>query len=182
MVARIARWSHGRFLGRASKPRLSRDFVWAKSRVVIGRGCTELTGFPVVHQKTTRFLGWSTKPRLKTEGSSIRPVWKVGLTGLTIVRRCSQETSKWRTHVEIAWLASRLRRCGRRASVWWCEDKRFSECPSGACNLVLGLRGSFGFWLPPYNPSGERMAAISWNPSQFVLLFSSSLFPLEFLG
>jgi hypothetical protein len=31
--------------------------VGAESRVVIGGGYTEFEGFPVVHQKTTRFFG-----------------------------------------------------------------------------------------------------------------------------
>jgi hypothetical protein len=86
MVARTARWSHGRFLGRASKPRSSRDYVGAESWVTIGGGYTEFVGFPVVHQKTTRFRGWSTKPRLKNQRrscSSSTPVLPVGLTGLT---------------------------------------------------------------------------------------------------
>jgi hypothetical protein len=59
---------------------------------------------------------------------------------------------------------------------------KIPKVPLGACILVLGLRGSFVCRLPPYNPSGEKMEAISWNPSTFVLLFSSSIFPLEFLG
>jgi hypothetical protein len=85
MVA-TARWSHGRFLGWASKPRLSRDYVGAESWVVIGGGYTEFAGFPVVYQKTTGFFGWSTKPRPKNRRwrcSNSRPVWPVGLTGLT---------------------------------------------------------------------------------------------------
>jgi hypothetical protein len=85
MVAWIARWSHGRFLGWASKPRSSRDYVGDESWVAIGGGYTEFAGFPVVHQKTTGFLGWSTKPRPKNQRrrcSSFRPVWPVG-TGLT---------------------------------------------------------------------------------------------------
>jgi hypothetical protein len=80
MVVRTARWSHGRFLGWASKPRLSRDYVGDESWVVIGGGYTEFTGFPVVHQKTTWFLGWSTKPWPKNRRrrcSSIGPVWPV---------------------------------------------------------------------------------------------------------
>jgi hypothetical protein len=86
MVAWTTRWSHGRSLGWASKPRLSWNYVGAESWVVIGRGYTEFAGFPVVHQKTTRFLGWSTKPRPKNwrrRCSSIGPVWPVGtdLTG-----------------------------------------------------------------------------------------------------
>jgi hypothetical protein len=39
------------------KPRLSRDYVGAESRVVIGRGYTKFAGFPLVHQKNTGFLG-----------------------------------------------------------------------------------------------------------------------------
>jgi hypothetical protein len=80
MVARAARWSHGRFLGWASKPRSSQDYVGVESWVSIGGGYTEFAGFLVVHQKTTRFLGWSTKPRPKNRRwrcSSIRPVWPV---------------------------------------------------------------------------------------------------------
>jgi hypothetical protein len=42
MVAGTARWSHGWFLGWASKP---------KSWVAIGGGYIEFAGFPVVHQK-----------------------------------------------------------------------------------------------------------------------------------
>jgi hypothetical protein len=110
MVAWTARWSHGRFLGWASKPRSSRDYVGAESWVAIGRVYTEFAGFPVVHQKTTRFLGWCTKPRPKNRRRrcySSRPVWPVGLTG---VRWHSLESSKRRTRVGIAWLASRLSR------------------------------------------------------------------------
>jgi hypothetical protein len=86
MVAWTARWSHGRFIGWASKPRSSRDYVGAGSWVAIGGGYTEFAGFPLVHQKTTGFLGWSTKQRPKNwrrRCNSSRPVWSVGLTGLT---------------------------------------------------------------------------------------------------
>jgi hypothetical protein len=116
MVAITARWSHGRFLRWASKPRLSRDYVGAESWVVIGGGYIDFGGFPVVHHKTTRFLGWSTKPRPKNRRrrcSSIGPVWPVGI-------------------------------------------------------LV--------FQLPPYNPSSERMATISWNPISFYFPFFPSYF------
>jgi hypothetical protein len=119
MVAWTARWSHGRFLGWASKLRSSRDYVAAESWVAIGGGYIEFAGFPVVHQKTTRFLGWSTKPRPKNRRRAaalpdrsdrwVWPVLPVG-TGLTDVRRRSPESSKWRTHVEIARLSSRLSR------------------------------------------------------------------------
>jgi hypothetical protein len=70
MVARTARWSRGWFLGWASKPRSSRDNVGAESWLVIGGGYTEFAGFAVVHQKTTRLLGWATKPIPKTRQGS----------------------------------------------------------------------------------------------------------------
>jgi hypothetical protein len=66
MVAWTTRWSRGRFLGRASKPRSSRDYVGAESWVEIGRGYIEFAGFAVVHQKTTALLCWATKSRPRT--------------------------------------------------------------------------------------------------------------------
>jgi hypothetical protein len=39
------------------KTKVERDFVGANSRVVIDKGYTEFASFPVVHQKTTGFLG-----------------------------------------------------------------------------------------------------------------------------
>jgi hypothetical protein len=58
MVARMARRSHGRFLGWATKQRSShRDFVEAMSWVVIGGGYIKFVAFLVVHQKITWFLG-----------------------------------------------------------------------------------------------------------------------------
>jgi hypothetical protein len=52
-----SKMKRGQFLGRASKPRSSRDYVGAKSWVEIGRIYTEFAGFAVVHQKTTGLLG-----------------------------------------------------------------------------------------------------------------------------
>jgi hypothetical protein len=66
MVARTTRRSRGRFLGWASKPRSSRDYMGSESWVVIGGGYIEFAGFAVVHQKTSGILSWSTKPRPKT--------------------------------------------------------------------------------------------------------------------
>jgi hypothetical protein len=79
MVAWTARWSHGRFLGWAKKPRSSRDFVGAMSWVVIGGGYIKFAGFAVVHQKIIGLLGWATKPRPKTGHGCLA---KTGLTGL----------------------------------------------------------------------------------------------------
>jgi hypothetical protein len=69
----------------------------------IGGGYTEFAWFPIVHHQTTGSLvdPQSQDRRPKTEVQQHR-------TGLTGVRRCSPETSKWRTHVEIARIASRL--------------------------------------------------------------------------
>jgi hypothetical protein len=56
MVAWTTIWSHGRFVGWASKPRSSQDYVVAESWVAIGGGYTEFAGFPVVHQKWVPWL------------------------------------------------------------------------------------------------------------------------------
>jgi hypothetical protein len=45
------------FLVEATKPRSSRGYVGAESLVAIGGGYTKFARFPVVHQKTTGFLG-----------------------------------------------------------------------------------------------------------------------------
>jgi hypothetical protein len=129
MVARTTRWSRGRLLGRASKPRSSRDYVGAKSWVEIGGGYTKFAGFAVIHQKTTGLLDWATKPRPKTQrggvatqagstaqegrsdrlgrsdcpGQSNRPGGRSDRPG-----RWRRDASKRRTRVGIARIASRL--------------------------------------------------------------------------
>jgi hypothetical protein len=125
MVARRVGRSRGQFLGWASKPRLSRDYVGAESWVAIGGGYTEFAGFGVVHQKTTRILGWATKPRSKTrregaatqagstaqEGRSDRPPGRTGPGGRSDrPGRWRREALKRRTCIGIARLASRLSR------------------------------------------------------------------------
>jgi hypothetical protein len=94
MVARTAGRSRVRFLGWASKPRLSRDYVGAESWVVIGRGYIEFAGFAVVHQKTTRLLGWATKPRPKTRrgGAATQAVW---LPWSLALRSFEAEDTRW---------------------------------------------------------------------------------------
>jgi hypothetical protein len=144
MVAWTVRWSHGRFLGWASKLRSSRDYVGAESWVAIGGGYTDFAGFPVVHQKTTGFLGWSTKPRPKNRRqrfNSSRAVWPVGLTGLTGEEHRSDQ---YATTQSGDFEAEDTRRdhkacdeakqvCGRWASVRWSDDKDFWIHPRGAC-------------------------------------------------
>jgi hypothetical protein len=143
IVARIARWSHGRYLGLASTPRSCRDYVGAESWVAIGGGYIEFAGFPVVHQKTTGFLGWSTKPRPKNRRrrcSSIRPVWPVG-TGLTgeVHRsdRCATTQSgdfkEEDTHWDRKACVEAKQVCGRWAYVRWSNDKDFRFRPREAC-------------------------------------------------
>jgi hypothetical protein len=146
MVAWTTRWSHGWFLGWASKPRSSRDYVGAESWVEIGGGYTEFAGFPVVHQKTTGFLGWSTKPRLKNRRrrcSSFRPVLPVG-TGLTgeehRIDRCATTQSgifeEEDTRRDCKAYVEAKQVCGRWASVRWCYEDNFPKCPWWACILV----------------------------------------------
>jgi hypothetical protein len=143
MVAWTARWSHGRFIGRASQLKSSRDYVGAESWVVIGGGYIEFAGFLVVHQKTTRFLGSSTKPRPKNRRrrcSSIEPVWPVGtdLTGeehrsnrcVTTQSGDFKAEDTRRDHK--AWVEAK-QVCGCWASVRWSDDKDFRIRPWGAC-------------------------------------------------
>jgi hypothetical protein len=112
MVARTAGRSRGRFLGRASKPRSSRDYVGAESWVEIGGGYTEFAVFAVVHQN------YSVEPqnrgrRLDEEVRPPRPVQPLmrgGQTAPDRPGRWCREASKRRTHVGIARLASRLSR------------------------------------------------------------------------
>jgi hypothetical protein len=98
VVARTARLSQGQFLGWASNQRSSRDYVGDESRVVIGGGYTEFAGFPVVHQKTTGFLGWAASQywRIEDGGAAASDrsdrwvqVWPVRSASLTGVRRRS---------------------------------------------------------------------------------------------
>jgi hypothetical protein len=149
MVARMARWSHGRFLGWASKPRSIRDYVGAESCVAIGGGYTEFVGFPVVHQKTTWFLGWSTKPRPKNRrrGCSISrqvwPVWPAG-TGLTGEEHWSDRCAMTRSENFEAEDTRRDRKacveakqvCGRWASVLWSVTKTSEFALEGHVSLV----------------------------------------------
>jgi hypothetical protein len=133
MVARTTRWSRGRFLGWATKPRSSRDFVGAKSWVVISGGYIKFAGFAVVHQKTIGLLGWAAKPRPKTRRGCLA---KIGLTSLE--NRSDRlgvigfRKLRGGGHV----LGSQgLRRgyakCGRRAPVRWCYEYKFPKCPCG---------------------------------------------------
>jgi hypothetical protein len=123
VVARTAGRSRGRFLCWASKPRSSRDYVGAESWVAIDGGYTEFAGFAVVHQKTTGLLGWAIKPRSKTwRGGAATQAGSTAQEGRSDYLgrsnrpgglsdrpdRCRWESSKQRTHVGIARLASRL--------------------------------------------------------------------------
>jgi hypothetical protein len=138
MVARMARWSRGRFLGWATKPMSSRDFVGAKSWVVIGGGNIKFAGFAVVHQKTIRLLGWAIKPRPKT-GRGFQA--KTGLTGLENrsdrFRVAGRRKLRGGGHTSGSQdLRRGYAKCGRRASVWWCYKDKFPKCPWWACILV----------------------------------------------
>jgi hypothetical protein len=123
MVARTARWSHGQFLGWASKPRSSRDFVGAKSWVVISGSYIKFAGFAVVHQETIRLLNWATKPRPKP-GVAFRPKppdW-FGVAGRWKLRGGGHASGS-------QVLRRGYARSSRRASVQWCYKDKFPKCP-----------------------------------------------------
>jgi hypothetical protein len=138
MVARTARWSHGQFLGWASKPRSSWDYMGVDSWVVIGGGYTEFVGFLMVHQKTIGFVGWSTKRRPKNRRwrcSSSRSVWPVG-TGHQSDRCATTQSGDFEaedTHRDRKAYVEAKQVCGRWASVLWSDDKDFGIRPLGAC-------------------------------------------------
>jgi hypothetical protein len=141
MVARMARWSRELFLGWATKPRSSRDFVGVKSWVVIGGGYIKFAGFAMVHQKTIGLLGGATKPRPKT-GRGCQA--KTGLTDLENRSDRFGVAGRRKLRGGGHTLGSQgLRRgyekCGRRASVRWCYKDKFPTCPWWACILVLDL-------------------------------------------
>jgi hypothetical protein len=118
MMARTARWSHGRFLGWASKPRSSQDYVGAESWVAIAEATPSSRGFMWFTRKPLGSLADPQSQDRRTEDGGLAasdrsdwwvwPVWPVRSTGLTGVRWRIPETSKRRTRVGIARLAPRL--------------------------------------------------------------------------
>jgi hypothetical protein len=100
----------------------------------------------------------------------------VGSPGPTGVRRRSPESSKRRTHVGIAWLASRLRRVRSSGIRQMMKTRKLLKLPLRVLYPWLLGKGILDFRLPPYNPRGERMAAKPWNPCSFTFLFSLAIF------
>jgi hypothetical protein len=83
MVARIARGSRGRFLGWASKPWSSRDFVESSNEWWLAEATLSSRGFQWF---TTKPLGSLFDPQSqgrRPKCSSTSSVWPVGRTGLT---------------------------------------------------------------------------------------------------
>jgi hypothetical protein len=143
MVARTARWSRWQFLSWATEPRLSRDFVGAKSWVVIGGGYIKFAGFMVVHQKIIGLLGGATKPRPKT-GRGCQA--KTGLTSLEnwsdwfgVARRRKLRAEDTRRDRKTCVEATRNAIAGHPSD--GVEDK-FPKCPWWVCILVQAL-GAF---------------------------------------
>jgi hypothetical protein len=154
-----ARSSAGRMVARkARRSRRSEPVQGSGSRTESARGVYGSS--PQSHRVT--WLSHKTKTRGLVGGDGI---W---------VRR---EVLKQMTRVGITRLASRLsevRSPGIRPMVL---RREFPKRPSRACILVLCNRGSFIFQLSPYILRGERMAAISRNPSSFALAIFPSYFP-----
>jgi hypothetical protein len=147
MVARKARWSRGQ-----------EPVQGSGSRPESTRG---VCGGSAQNRRVT-WLSHKTKTGASVIGDEI---W------------ACRETSKRRTRAGIARLASRLSEVRSPGIHPMVLRQEFSKCPSGACILVLCNRGSFVFRFPPYTLRGERMAAISWNPSSFALAIFPSYFP-----
>jgi hypothetical protein len=103
---------------------------------------------------TRKPLGSLVDPKGKTEEP--KTVLQQCQTGLTGVRQRSPESSKWRTRVEIARLASRL---SRLRSPGIRPMEKASKTAIEGLVSVVGRKGYLDFRLPPYNPRGERMAA-----------------------
>jgi hypothetical protein len=140
------------------------DEVVDRSRCrVAAHGWSLHAGFVAVHHKTVG-VTWL-RHKTKTEG----------LAGGDEIR-VRRETSKRRTRVGVARLASRLSEVRSPNIHPMVLRREFLKCPSGACILVLCNRGSFVFLLPPYKLRGERMAAISWNPSSLPFPIFPSIF------
>jgi hypothetical protein len=93
------------------------------------------------------------------------------------VRRCSLETSKRRICVGIARLASRLRKFAVDGHPSNGAMTKTSEFALEDHVSLLASKGILDIRLAPYNPSGERMAANSWNPSSFGFPIFHSYFP-----
>jgi hypothetical protein len=106
-------------------------------------------------------------------GRWVWSVWPVRSTGLTGVQRSSPETSKRRTRVEIARLASRLSKFAVTGHPSDGAITKVSEFSLEEHVSLLAANGILDFQLPPYNPRGERMEAISWNPSSLFSFFPS---------
>jgi hypothetical protein len=121
-------------------------------------------GFAAVHHKTDRFTWFSHKT--KTGGSA----------GVDGIRAC-QEASKWTTCVGITRGAPRLRE-GRSSGIRpMVLQRHIAKVPLVGVYPSLGFRDILVFWLSPYILRGERMAAISRNPSSFGFPFFPSNFP-----
>jgi hypothetical protein len=111
-------------------------------------------GFAVVHHKTDRVTWLSHKT--KTGGST-------GGDGI----RTRREASKRRTRVRITRVASRLREGRSPGILTMVLQRHIPKVPFVGVYPSLGFRGILVFHLSPYILRGERMIAISQNPSSF---------------
>jgi hypothetical protein len=183
MVARKARQSreHEPVQGSSSQLEFARGVWLVYSTKPDRSGTTAVT-------KSLVGLAWSLHRVHGVCGSSPQNHWVSWLSHKAKTRgsvgrdriRVRRETSKQRTRVRIARLASRLsevRSSGIRPMVL---RREFPKCPSGGCILILCNRGSFVFRLPPYKLRGERMATTSWNTSSSAFLFSLPIFLRSF--
>jgi hypothetical protein len=93
--------------------------------------------------------------KTKTGGSA-------GRNGIQTRREASMLEDTWRDR------GACVGRTRIAAKAWPLDEKYevLTKVPLGVCVLLCN-RGNFVFRMPPYKLNGERMAAISWNPSSF---------------
>jgi hypothetical protein len=123
------------------------------------RRLTEFAGFPVVHRKPLGSLvGPQSQGRRLEVASGWFDRWVFGI-------------------MRLASMLSKFAVVGHPSDG---AKTKIPKVPLGGVYPSVRLRGSFVFLLPPYNPSGERMPAISWNPSSFCFAISSFFFLWNF--
>jgi hypothetical protein len=93
-----------------------------------------------------------------------------------------REALKRRTCVGIARFASMLREVRSPGIHPMVLQSHIPKVPLVGVYLSLSFRGILVFRLSPYKLRGERMAAISRNPSSFALAIFPSYFPMFSIG
>jgi hypothetical protein len=162
-LTRGTRWPAGSSAGRmvARKARRSR-----RSEPVQGSGSQLKFARGVCGGSPQNRPGYSVEPQNQD--------WRLDGRRLDPAR---QEASKRRTPVGNARLASRLRERWSPGIRPMVLQRHIPKVPLVGVYPSLGSRGILVFWLSPYIIRGERMVAISQNPSSLGFIIFPSYFP-----